>query len=343
MHRISDIAASLSGQLVGDASLRVARPTEPSLASERDLAVALSRTFIAQVADSKAKVALLPEGTAWATLGLEAAILVKRGRLAMANLTQQLDVAPSGGAVHPTAIVSTSAHVANDVTIGAYATVGDDAKIGAGSRIGDGVRIGRNCTIGENCIIHPNVVIGADGFSFVTSEPAHVEVARTSLGQGPAPKLDDPTWHRIHSLGGVTIGNNVEIGANSTVDAGTLRPTQVGDGSKIDNLVQIGHNAVIGQNCLICAQAGVAGSARVGDRSVLGGKAGLADNTTVGADVVIGGGSIVLSNVPDGRVMLGYPATRMAGQLESYKALRRLPRLMARLSRTKTGFHDTDE
>lgn len=343
MHRISEIATSLSGQLVGDASLRVARPTEPLLAKAEDLAVALNSTFISQLSESAAKVALLPDGTDWSSLGLNAAILVKRGRLAMAHMTQRLDTANRETGIHPTAIVAATAKLAQGVSVGPHVSIGENAQIGAGTSIGAGVRIGDNCNIGADCILHPNVVIGADGFSFVTEAPSHVEVARTTLGQGDVPVLDDPRWHRIHSLGGVLIGDEVEIGANSTVDAGTLRPTTIGNGTKVDNLVQIGHNAVIGEHCLICAQAGVAGSARVGDRSVLGGKAGLADNTTVGADVVIGGGSIVLSNVPDGRVMLGYPATRMAGQLESYKALRRLPRLLARLSRTKTGFHDADE
>jgi len=200
--------------------------------------------------------------------------------------------------------------------------------IGADALICAGVRIARRVRIGDRVVLQPNVVIGGDGFSFVTATPAHVETARETLGRGPVTVPDDPTWHRIHSLGGVVIGDDVEVGAGSTIDAGTIRATQVGRGTKIDSLVQVGHNVIVGQDCLLCAQAGVAGSSRVGDRVVLGGKAGVADNLVIGDDVVVGGGSVVLSNVPAGRVMMGSPATRMDTHIESYKALRRLPRLL---------------
>ena len=108
----------------------------------------------------------------------------------------------------------------------------------------------------------------------------------------------------------------------------TIRATHVGKGTKIDSLVQVGHNVIVGEHCLLCAQAGVAGSTVIGDRVVIGGKAGVADNLIVGDDVVLGGGSVVLSNVPQGRVMMGYPATKMQTHIEGYKALRRLPRTL---------------
>jgi UDP-3-O-[3-hydroxymyristoyl] glucosamine N-acyltransferase len=181
-------------------------------------------------------------------------------------------------------------------------------------------------------ILQPNAVIGGDGFSFVTAEPSNLELARETLGAGATVVPDDPRWHRIHSLGGVVIGDDVEIGANSCVDAGTIRATRVGAGTKIDSLVQVGHNVIVGMHCLLCAQAGVAGSTVLGDRVVVGGKAGLADNLKIGDDVVLGGGSIVLSNVPSGRVMMGYPATKMKTHIDGYKALRRLPRTLRDLA-----------
>ena len=153
------------------------------------------------------------------------------------------------------------------------------------------------------------------------------------MGEAAIEVPDDPRWHRIHSLGGVEIGDEVEVGANSCVDAGTIRATRVGEGTKIDSLVQVGHNVVVGAHCLLCAQAGVAGSTVIGDRVVVGGKAGVADNLKVGHDVVLGGGTIVLSNVPAGRVMMGYPAVKMQSHIEGYKALRRLPRLIRDLSK----------
>ena len=200
--------------------------------------------------------------------------------------------------------------------------------IGAGCRIYAGVRLQAGVRLGDRVILQPNVVIGGDGFSFVTAEPSNVEIARETLGDAALQAPDDPTWHRIHSLGGVLIGDDVEIGASSTVDAGTIRATQVGQGTKVDNLVQIGHNVIVGAHCLLCAQAGVAGSTVIGDRVVVGGKAGIADNLKIGNDVVLGGGSVVLSHVPAGRVMMGYPATKMQLHIDSYKALRRLPRLL---------------
>ena len=124
----------------------------------------------------------------------------------------------------------------------------------------------------------------------------------------------------------------MEVGANSTIDRGTIRATVIGRGTKIDNLVMVGHNCRIGEDGLMCAHVGVSGSVTVGDRVVMGGKVGIGDNITIGSDVVLAGGSKVMSNVASGRVMLGYPATRMDAQVEIYKALRRLPRVMRELA-----------
>jgi len=203
------------------------------------------------------------------------------------------------------------------VAVGPFAVIGREAEIGEGARIAGQV------TVAEGA------VIGADGFSWVTERPSHVETARRDLSEGVVPGAEaDPTWHRIHSLGGVEIGEDVEIGALAAIDAGTIRPTVIGRGTKIDNHVQIGHNCVIGEHCLLAGHAGIAGSVRIGDRAVLGGKAGVGDNLSIGADAVIGGACNIMANVPAGRVMMGMPAMPIEQQVESYKALRRLPRLM---------------
>ncbi len=139
-------------------------------------------------------------------------------------------------------------------------------------------------------------------------------------------------WQRIASIGGVVIGDDVEIGANVTIDQGTIRATRIGNGCKLDNQVHIGHNVVIGDHCLLCGQVGIAGSTVVGDYVVMGGQAGAADNLSIGSGAIIGAGSGVLSNVPKGRSMMGYPAVAMQTHVEMYKALRRLPRLLARLA-----------
>jgi UDP-3-O-[3-hydroxymyristoyl] glucosamine N-acyltransferase len=138
------------------------------------------------------------------------------------------------------------------------------------------------------------------------------------------------------------VGDDVEIGANSCIDRGTIRDTVIGDGTKLDNLVQIGHNVVVGRDCLFAGQVGVAGSTRIGDHVVLGGQVGVADNLRVGDNAVIAAGSKVLSNVPAGRVMLGYPATRLDAQVDSYKALRRLPRLFRDVAALKKAVSNAD-
>ncbi|MEX0339773.1 MAG: UDP-3-O-(3-hydroxymyristoyl)glucosamine N-acyltransferase, partial [Arenibacterium sp.] len=160
-----------------------------------------------------------------------------------------------------------------------------------------------------------------------------VENARKTLGdQGDA---EAQSWMRIHSLGAVTIGNDVEIGANSTIDNGTIRNTVIGDGTKIDSLVQVGHNVRIGRDCLLCAQSGVAGSVEIGNNVVLGGQSGVGDNIKIGDRVIAAGATILLSNVPEGRVMMGYPAVKMDTFTETYKVLRRLPRLARDISDLK--------
>ncbi|WP_019956361.1 UDP-3-O-(3-hydroxymyristoyl)glucosamine N-acyltransferase [Yoonia vestfoldensis] len=349
-HSIRAIAAALGAQAQGDLDLAVTRAAEPATAGPDDLALAMTPAYGPALQKGSARAAIVWPEADWQALGLQAAIIAPRARLAMARLTQMMDKTHEPTGISPQALVDPTAMVAVDASIGAFCVVGAGAVIGAGTWVADQVSIARGVVIGAGCQIHagvrlqagvrvgdrvilqPNVVIGGDGFSFVTAEPSNVEIARETLGEAPMTAPADPTWHRIHSLGGVVIGDDVEIGAGSTVDAGTIRATRVGPGTKVDNLVQIGHNVIVGAHCLLCAQAGVAGSTVIGDRVVVGGKAGIADNLKIGDDVVLGGGSVVLSHVPAGRVMMGYPATKMQLHIESYKALRRLPRILRDLA-----------
>jgi len=353
-HRIADIARALGGELCGEGEITVSGAAEPQDAGPESLAIATTPGFAARLGAGRARAALIGPETDWRAAGLEAAIIVPRGRLALAHLTALMgggdalptDQHPSavigadaalgaGVGIGPFTVIGAGAHIGADTRFGAHVTIAPGAQIAGHCRIHDGVRIGQGVRIGPGTVVHPNAVIGADGFSFVTEEQSQVEAARAEMGQ-TAQRSGDPRWHKIGSLGGVDIGAEVEIGAGSTVDAGTIRATRIGQGTKIDNLVQVGHNVTIGDHCLLCAQSGVAGSASIGDRCVIGGKAGVSDNVTLGADVVLGSGSIVLSNVPAGRIMLGYPAVRIETHVESYKALRRLPRLLrAGLGREK--------
>ncbi|MFQ6551993.1 UDP-3-O-(3-hydroxymyristoyl)glucosamine N-acyltransferase [Aestuariibius insulae] len=331
---VKDIAAALEAEAFGAVSLSVDGVAEPASARPADLALALAPAYGADLERGGARAAVLWPGADWQALGLEAAIIAPRGRLAMARLTQLMDVGPKPG-IHPSAVIDPSAEVTEDASIGPHVSIGPGSVIGAGAQIAAGVRIGRNVRIGARFVAQSNVTIGGDGFSFVTAEPSGAELARETLGETEITPPEDPTWHRIHSLGGVEIGDDVEIGANSCIDAGTIRATRIGRGTKIDNLVQVGHNCIVGEDCLLCGQVGIAGSVVIGDRSVLAGRVGVSDNLLIGEDVVVGVASVVMSNVPKGRIMLGYPATRMATNLSIYKALRRLPRLLTDVTALK--------
>ena len=345
--RLSDIAASLGAETLGDASLSVTRLAEPAMAGPDDLALAVADKFAADLARSKARAAVVWPGADPDALGLDGAIVAPRGRLAMAGITRMMDDDPAfagQSGIHPSAVIDPTAKVGAGAVIGPFVVIGRDVRIGEGARIGAhvsvgseavigaratlhaGVRIGARVRIGDRFIAQMGAAIGGDGFSFTNEGPSNLERAMRQRGSAPLDPPQDGTWHRIHSLGGVEIGDDVEVGANSTIDAGTVRATRVGNGVKIDNLVQVGHNVVLGDDCLLCAQAAVAGSAVLGPRVILGGKSGVADNLTIGRDVVVGGGAIVLGSVGDGLFVSGHPAQPTPEHRAALRALRRLAR-----------------
>jgi UDP-3-O-[3-hydroxymyristoyl] glucosamine N-acyltransferase len=342
---IAEIAEALGATAAGDTGLRVRGAAEPAQAGPDDLAVAMSPKYADAVPQGAARAALLWDGADWEAMGLAAAIFPGRARYAMAGLTRMLD--PGQGfapGIHPSAVVDPSARLGADVSVGPLAVisagasigdgsvigpqcfVGQDAALGPGAYLREAVSIGARATIGARFIAQPGARIGGDGFSYVTPDVSAAEKVRETLGDasGAAPQ----SYTRIHSLGAVTIGDDVEMGANACIDNGTIRDTVVGSGCKLDNFVHIGHNVRIGRDCLICGQVGVAGSAEIGSNVVLGGQVGVSDNIFVGDGVIAGGATKLMSNVPAGRVMLGYPATKMDSQIEIYKAMRRLPRLL---------------
>ena len=347
-YSIAEIAKAIGAEVAGETGLTVSGAAEPAAATPDQIALALSPEYASALGSGQARSAVLWQGADWQSMGLRAAILVPRGRLAMARLTGLLETGYSwSGTVHPAAHVDPTAVVGEGATVGPFAVIGASAVIGAGARIADhvsiaegaviaegvtllaGVRIGLRVRIGARTTVHPNTVIGSDGFSWVTERPSHVESARRDLSDGIVPDADaDPTWHKIHSLGGVEIGPDVEIGALAAIDAGTIRPTRIGRGTKLDNLVHVGHNCIVGEHCLLAGQTGIAGSVWIGDRVVTGGQVGIGDNLSIGSDAVIGGASKIMANVPAGRVMMAMPAMAIAQQVESYKALRRLPRIL---------------
>jgi UDP-3-O-[3-hydroxymyristoyl] glucosamine N-acyltransferase len=348
-HSIREIAAALAAQAAGELDLLVTGAAEPQAAGPDQLALAMDPRYGEGIARGRAQAAVVWPGADWQAMGLKAAIFAPRGRLAMAGLTRLMDPGPDiAPGLHPMSIVHPTASVGDGAAIGPFVTIGAGAAIGPGARIAShvsiaegarigadalilqGARIGARVTIGDRFICQPGAVIGADGFSFVTPEKSGVEEIRETLGARVG--VVAQSWTRIHSLGAVTIGDDVEIGANVCIDRGTIRDTSIGSGSKLDNLVHIGHNVQVGRDCLLCGQVGIAGSARIGDRVVLGGQCGVNDNIFVGDDVIAGGATKIFTNAPAGRVLLGYPAVKMETHVEMQKALRRLPRLAARVA-----------
>lgn len=344
-HSLGEIAKALGARLEGDPEIKITHASEPATAGPEALALAMNPKFADGLNAGKARAAVLWDGADWQGLGLEAAIFVPRPRFAMSGITRVLDPGPAiAEGVHPTAIIDPTAHIGANAAIGpltligAHVSIGDDARIAShvsileGSSLGrnalilNGVRIGARVQIGDGFIAQPGCVIGADGFSFVTPEKSGVEAARETLGE--TAEAPQQSWTRIHSLGGVTIGNDVEIGANAAIDRGTIRDTSIGSGTKLDNMVHLGHNVQVGSDCLLCGQVGIAGSAKIGDRVVLGGQCGVSDNIFVGDDVIAGGATKIFTNAPAGRVLLGSPAVKMETHVEMQKALRRLPRFL---------------
>ncbi|MBE1281785.1 MAG: UDP-3-O-(3-hydroxymyristoyl)glucosamine N-acyltransferase [Rhodobacteraceae bacterium] len=358
-YTIKEIAESLGIEAVGDTDLMISGANEPALASKDELAMSMAPKYAEDLSKGQALAALLWEGADWQALGLQAAMFTARPRMAMSGVTTMLDKGQSfGTGIHPSAVIDESAEIGDGVSIAPLAVIGARAKIGAGSVIGphcvigsdvvigqgaflrEAVTIGARVEIGDRFICQPGARIGSDGFSFVTPEVSTVENARKTMGdQGDA---GAQSWVRIHSLGAVKIGHDVEIGSNCTIDNGTIRNTEIGDGTKLDNQVHIGHNTRIGRDCLLCGQVGISGSVEVGNNVVMGGQVGVVDNIFVSDGVIASGGSKLLSNVPKGRVLMGYPAVKMDLHTEIYKAQRRLPRLMRDVEALKKAVSKPD-
>ncbi|REE82886.1 UDP-3-O-[3-hydroxymyristoyl] glucosamine N-acyltransferase [Lutibacter oceani] len=254
-----------------------------------------------------------------------AIIKVKNADLAMAKLLEIYSPEPPQFEVeiHPTAVIDETATIGAGCKIGANCYVGknvvlgegvilypnvtifDETIIGNNTTIWSGTVIRERCEIGNNCIFHTNVSIGADGFGYRPSED----------GRGLT---------KIPHIGNVIIGNSVEIGANSSVDRAKFSSTIIGDGCKIDNLVQIAHNCVLGRSCIMAGSSGLAGSVTLGDGVVIGGASSIKDHVTIHSGAVVGGGSGVMGDVAPGKTVVGYPATDARDMFRQWVALKKL-------------------
>lgn len=216
--------------------------------------------------------------------------------------------------IHGSAVIGHGVTIDPGVVIGPRVVIGDFTCIGSNAVICPDVKIGENCSIGANAVIahavignnvivHPGASMGQDGFGFAPGARGHMKMPQ---------------------VGGVVIGNSVEIGSNTTIDRGSSRNTIIGDGTKIDNLVQVAHNVTIGNHCLIAAQVGIAGSSTLGDFVAIGGQTGIAPHLSIGDGARIAGASGVTRNIPDGEHWAGFPARSSRSFFRQYKILERL-------------------
>ncbi len=298
------------------------------------------------------QVALLPEEMPVPEGKLGGYLKVKRPKHALAyllNIFNKPPHVPQG--IHPTAIIHSTANIHPHAKIGAYTVVGEHAEIGeeailmsqvtveANAKIGNhcllyaGVRIGERVVVGNNVIIHYNAVIGADGFSFVTPQEGSVEAAKS--GKTSTVTAQNTDIIRINSVGTVIIEDHVEIGANTCIDRSTLGATLIKRNTKIDNLVQIGHNNTIGENCLIVSQAGIAGSCKIGDRVVIAGQVGMADHLKIGDDAIITAKAGLMRDVEAKSVVGGNPAFPIKDAMLSVAMVHKLPEMRKEMKELK--------
>ena len=322
---IQEINEILKGELVGDTNQQITGLEQLDKATNNHITFIGNTKYIQLWKTSKACAAIVNENLEIEPSENRALIKVKNADLAMAKLLKVFELNPPqfDFDIHPSAVVHESAIIGRNCKIGAGCFVGkdvvlgdtvilypnvtilDETKIGNNTIVWSGTVIRERCEIGSYCIFHTNVSIGADGFGYRPSE-------------------DGKGLIKIPQIGNVVIGNGVEIGANSCVDRGKFSSTIIGDGCKIDNLVQIAHNCIMGRSCIMAGNSGLAGSVTLGDGVIIGGSASIKDHITIHSGAVVGAGSGVMKDVPAGKTVLGYPAKDSRDTLKEWVAIRRL-------------------
>jgi UDP-3-O-[3-hydroxymyristoyl] glucosamine N-acyltransferase len=324
-YSIQEINEIIKGKLEGDTTRQIDGPEQLEKAGSNHITFIGNRKYVRLWETSLACAAVVDEKLTIEPGENRALIKVKNADLAMAKLLELFAPEPPRFDVdiHPKAVIHETAIVGNGCKIGAGCYVGkdvvlgdgvilypnvtimDETKIGPGTVVWSGTVIRERCEIGAFCIFHTNVSIGADGFGYRPAED----------GQGLV---------KIPQIGNVVIGNGVEIGANSCVDRGKFSSTVIGDGCKIDNLVQIAHNCIMGRSCIMAGNSGLAGSVTLGDGVIIGGSASIKDHTTIHSGAVVGAGSGVMNDIPAGKTFLGYPAHEAKETLKQWLAIRKL-------------------
>lgn len=322
----AEIARHLEGEVVGDAQTPLQSFARADRAQPGDLTFAENEEFFARAEQSAAS-AIIVTG-AHPSSG-KVLIRVPNARVAFAKALALFFPEPTRPpGIHPSAVVAPTAQVDPGAYIGPNCVIGERARIGTGSVLHAGDFVGDDCQLGAATVLFPNVtlyphtelgqrvrihsgtVIGADGFGYVLDAGAH---------------------RKVPQIGNVILGDDVEIGANVTIDRGALKPTVIGRGTKIDNLVQIGHNVQIGEHCLVISQVGIAGSCELGNYVILAGQAGISGHLKIGNQATVAAQSGVMHNIPAGEKWLGSPAQPDKQAKRQMLALQRLPELIRRV------------
>jgi len=328
---LGELAANTGATLIrGDALATIDAAGNLSEATPRQIAPFTDDKFLSVLSKTRAGAVIAKSDSCLATLPADTALLCaadpEMAFIDILTLLHPEEPEPAG--VDARAVIEADVELAAGVSVGPFAVIRKGARIGARTQISAHAVIGQNCTLGEDCRILPNVVlypgikignrtiihsgsvIGADGFGYKFRGGRHVKVPQVSI---------------------VEIGDDVEIGANSCIDRGALSPTRIGNGTKIDNLVQIGHGASVGNHCILCGQAAIAGSSGMDDYAVLGGNAGLADHAFMGKGSKAGAKSGISKFVPPGQEVFGIFAEERRVAMRQLAAVRRLPDFIERL------------
>ncbi|HTX52056.1 MAG TPA: UDP-3-O-(3-hydroxymyristoyl)glucosamine N-acyltransferase, partial [Candidatus Baltobacteraceae bacterium] len=321
-----EIAKRLAGEVAGDGSLVLNGFAPADRAQPGDLTFAENESYFARAEQSAAS-AIIVDGPVVSSR--KTLIRVPNARVAFAKVLPLFFPEPVfAPGVHPTAVVSASARIDATAHIGPHCIVGEKARIGPRSVLQGLNYVGADCVLGEDVNLFPNVtlyprteighrvrihsgtVVGSDGFGYV---------------------LDNGIHRKVPQIGNVIICDDVELGANVTVDRGALGPTIVGKGTKIDNLVQVAHNVTVGENCILVSQCGIAGSTKLGNYVILGGQVGLAGHLKIGHRVSVAAQSGVMNNIPDGEKWIWTPAQPDRQAKRQMIALQQLPELFRRV------------
>lgn len=328
MFTAADIAERIGGEVLGDGSTILHGFSSAAEAREGDLTFAENDAYFQQAEKSRAAVIVVSTSVTESTKVL---IRVKNPRVAFAKLLplfHPVKLMPPG--IHPTAVIAATAQIDPAAHIGPLCVVGENTRVGARSVLRSHNHVAEDCTIGEDTVLHPQVVVYARSV-------IHNRVilhSGTVIGSDGYGYVFDGDHHRkVLQVGNVILHNDVEIGANCTVDRAAMGSTVIGCGTKIDNLVQIAHNVVIGEHCLMMSQAGIAGSTKIGDYAILAGACSIAGHLKIGDKAVVAGKSGVMRNIPDGGKVLGIPARPDKETKRQWIAQEKLPEMVRQLRR----------